>query len=131
MFRVKPDKQKAIALMKMVEITLNRLNESNKEKYPTNTLTDYYDILHKIMEALTSLEGLKFKGEGAHRRLIDYVCHKYRLGEGVRNIIQELRDYRNRVNYEGFMIKEDYVKRNSEKIEKIIEKLKGIINKIL
>jgi ribosomal protein L11 len=77
--RIKPDKQKAKSLMDMAKITLKRLNEINKEKYPSNTLTDYYDIIRRLMESLNSLEGIKIKGEGAHQQIIDYVCDKYSL----------------------------------------------------
>ena len=110
----------------MAEITLKRLKESDMLKYPTNTLTDYYDIIHKLMEALSYIEGFKFKGEGAHSKLIDYVCKKYKLGEGTRKFLQEMRDFRNRISYEGFMIKEGYIKRSSERVEKIIDKLRAL-----
>ena len=73
---IDPDKQKARSLKDMADITLKRLKETNIEKYPTNTLADYYSIIRKLMEALTSTEGIKFKGEGAHKELIDYICKK-------------------------------------------------------
>ena len=40
--KVKPDKQKSESLKKMAEITLKRLNDTDMEKYPSNTLLDYY-----------------------------------------------------------------------------------------
>jgi uncharacterized coiled-coil DUF342 family protein len=126
LLKVQPDKQKANALVEMAAITLERLNKSDKEEYPTNTLNDYYDIIHKIMEALVSLEGIKIKGEGAHQELIEYVCKQYVLGEAIRQFLQELRDYRNRISYEGFMIKPEFIKNNRDKIESIITKLKKI-----
>lgn len=128
--RIQPDKQKAKALREMARITLERIKETNIEKYPTNTLTDYYDVIRKLMEVLTSIEGIKIKGEGAHQEIIDYVCKKYDLGESTRHFIQELRDFRNRVSYEGFMIKEDYIKNNSGKIEKILKQLIKMIESI-
>ena len=36
--KIQPDKQKAIALIKMAEITKERLKEINQTKYPSNTL---------------------------------------------------------------------------------------------
>ena len=124
LLKIQPDKQKAKALMEMARITLERLNKSDKETYPTNTLNAYYDIIHKMMEALTSLEGVKIKGEGAHQELIEYVCKQHGLGEAIRQFLQELRDYRNRISYEGFMIKPEFIKNNSNKIESIITKLR-------
>lgn len=71
--KIKPDKQKTEALKKMAGVTLDRLGKTEIEKYPSNTLLDYYDIIHKLLEAIASKEGIKIKGEGAHQELIDYV----------------------------------------------------------
>ena len=60
--KIKPDNQKSKALIEVAKITLARLNEIDIYKYPTNTLTDYYDIIHKLMESLTISNGVKFKG---------------------------------------------------------------------
>ncbi len=43
-------------------------------KYPSNSLIDYYDVIHKLLEVLTISTGIKIKGEGAHQELIDYVA---------------------------------------------------------
>ncbi|MBS3159240.1 hypothetical protein J4436_00460 [Candidatus Woesearchaeota archaeon] len=40
--KTQPDKQKAESLKKMAEITLQRLEEMDLVKYPSNTLNDYY-----------------------------------------------------------------------------------------
>lgn len=124
---VNPDQSKSKSLLESAKITWQRLNESDKTKYPTNTLTDYYDIIHKLLEALTSLEGIKFKGEGAHKELIDYVCYTHKLSELNRLFLQELRDSRNRVSYEGFNVRSSYIETNSRKIEEIIEKLISLL----
>lgn len=52
MRRIRPDRHKAESLKKMAKITLQRLEETDTAKYPSNTLTDYYDIIHELMEAL-------------------------------------------------------------------------------
>lgn len=129
--KIQPDKQKARSLKEMAKTTLERLKETRVEKYPTNTLTDCYDVIRKLMEALTSIEGVKIKGEGAHQEIIDYICEQYNLGEAIRQFIQELRDYRNRISYEGFMIKQSYIEKNYQKIEQIISRLFDLVNKNL
>lgn len=131
LIKAKTDRQKAKSLINTAKVTLERLRETNKEKYPSNTLTDYYDIIRELMEALTALEGIKFKGDGAHIEIIDYVCDKHNLKESSRHFIQEMRNYRNRISYEGFNIKEEYIKTNSKRIEKIINKLLNLFNKKL
>ena len=129
--KIMSDKQKAVSLKETAKITLERLKQTDIEKYPTNTLTDYYDIVRKLMEALNSIEGIKIKGEGAHQKIIDYVSEKYNLGEATRQFIQQMREHRNRISYEGFMIKESYIKQNYEKIEKIIDQLIELVNERL
>ena len=126
-----PDKAKAKSLTKMATITLERLKETDKEKYPSNTLTDYYDIIRKLMEALNALDGVKIKGEGAHFQIIDYVCDQYKIHISTKQFIQDLRDYRNRISYEGFNVKESFIESNSSKIEKIISLLLKLVKEKL
>ena len=56
---VTPDKQKSASLKKMAEITLERLDKTDKEKYPSNTLLDYYDVIHNLLEGFTLMKGIK------------------------------------------------------------------------
>ena len=121
--KIQPDKQKAKSLKTMAEITLQRLQEIEIVKYPSNTLTDYYDILHKLMEAITLSNGIKFKGDGAHQELIDYVSKEHPLGENARQFLQQMRDYRNKIAYEGFMLNKNYIILNQSKIKSIITAL--------
>ena len=126
--KIRENKEKSKSLMNMAEITLKRLNNTNMEEYPTNTLLDYYGIIHQLLEAIASKDGVKARGEGAHQELIDYVSKKYKLTEQTRRFLQQLRDLRNRISYEGFMVKESFIKSNKEKIEEIIENLLGELN---
>ena len=80
------------------------------------------------MEALTSIKGVKIKGEGAHQILIDYIYKKYNLSEAQRRFLQQMREYRNRVSYEGFYVKNTYIKNNEIKIERIIRLLLKLVN---
>lgn len=120
---IQPDKQKAESLKQMARITLQRLESTEVEKYPSNTLTDYYDILHKLMEAITYAKGIKFKGEGAHQQLIDYIRDNGCINDSTAIFIQGMRTFRNRIAYEGFMVNKDYIKTNKQKITKIIDLL--------
>ena len=121
--KVQPDKQKAESLKIMAVVTLRRLEETDIIKYSSNALTDYYDTLHKLMEAITLIDGVKTRGEGAHQELIDYIAKRYSFDEQTRLFIQQMRDYRNRISYEGFMINTNYIILNQEKIKTIIKNL--------
>ncbi|MBN2141786.1 hypothetical protein JW711_00505 [Candidatus Woesearchaeota archaeon] len=121
------DKGMAKSLAKMADITMERLKTTDKEKYPANTLTDYYDALHKLMEAIALLHGKKTKGEGAHQELIDYIAKTSKLDEQIRQLLQQMREYRNRIHYEGFNINKNYIQLNESKITETILKLKEAI----
>lgn len=123
-----PDKQKAQALIKMAQITLERLEKTDVETYPSNTLADYYDIIHKLLEATTLQKGVKIKGEGAHQELIDYVAKEHKMNEQTRQFLQQLRDYRNRISYEGFIITQNFIHINRQRIRIIINKLFENVN---
>lgn len=126
--KISPDNQKSKALVEMAKITLERLNKTDIYEYPSNTLTDYYDIIHKLMGALTLSKGIKIKGDGAHQELIDYVCKTCILNESIRIFLQEMRDYRNRTAYEGFRIDKNYFSNNIKKIEEVLAILGKLLN---
>lgn len=123
---IRPDVQMAEALRKMAEITLQRLNRTDMQGYPSNTLLDYYDVIHKLLEAQTLSKGIKFRGEGAHQELIDYIAKQKSIDEQTRVFLQEMRDFRNRISYEGFMVPKNYILLNREKIDKIVNDLMKI-----
>ena len=107
----------------MAEVTLERLNRTDMEKYPSNTLLDYYDVIHKLLEALTLRAGIKVKGEGAHQELIDYIAKQNKIDEQTRQFLQQMREYRNRISYEGFMVHKNYISLNKGKIQRIVSHL--------
>ena len=124
---ISPDKEKAKALLSMARVTLERLHETDLRKYPSNTLIDYYDVLHKLCDAIACIKGIKLKGDGAHQQLIDYICNKY-FSEKERIFLQEMRDYRNKIQYEGFVVNANYIDTNSRIIEKMIKELIKVIH---
>lgn len=89
--KVEKDIQKSRSLKKMAILSLERLNNLHVEKYPSNSPTDYYDIIHKLLESYTLGIGIKIRGDGAHQELIDFVCITAHLTEKDRLFIQELR----------------------------------------
>ena len=123
---ISPDKQKSVSLNKMAKITLERLKETEISKYPSNSLVDFYDIIHKLMEAITLKEGIKIKGEGAHQELIDYIASKGIINEETRIFLQQMRNLRNRIAYEGFSVNKNYISLNKKKIDEIIANLMNV-----
>ncbi|MBI1936063.1 hypothetical protein HYS31_06500 [Candidatus Woesearchaeota archaeon] len=48
---------------------------------------------------------------------------QHKLDEQSRQFLQQMRDYRNRISYEGFMVHKNFILLNEEKINKIIKRL--------
>ncbi len=121
--KISIDKNRAESLRKMANISLERLNSLDKIKYPSNTLDDYCDLLHQLIEALSILEGLKFSGDFSHKELINWVSSYLGFSENERIFLQKIRNYRNKISYEGFFVKPNFIKQNDKKILDIIDKL--------
>jgi len=130
--KITPDKEKAGSILKMVETTLEMIKTINTNKFPTNIVKEYYEILRELMTAILLLDGYKTEGEGAHKRLIEYIGENYKqLTEHEISLLDDLRITRNKISYDGFFIKEDYLKRREKDIQAIIIKLKRIIKEKL
>jgi hypothetical protein len=123
LLNIKPDRQKAISLRKMAHITLQRLNQTDINSYPSNALLDYYDIIHNLLEAALLEEGIKIKGEGAHKELIEYAVKRRLVSEQERVFLQQMKDHRNRISYEGFSVSITYIANNQQKIVEIIKRM--------
>jgi len=128
MRKISPDTEKAKALRKMSEKILNRVKETDEEKFPSQVLRDYYDAIRQLMEAVASLNGVKSEGVGAHQKLIDWIVDEYDFSEKKRQFLHQVRKHRNRFEYEGHFIEEGYVKRNKSEFNEIIRKLKNILD---
>ena len=112
----------------MSEKILNRVKETDVEKFPSQVLRDYYDAIRQLMEAIASLNGVKSEGVGAHQQLIDWIVDEYEFSEKKRRFLHQVRKHRNRFEYEGHFVDEDYVKRNKSEFNEIIRKLKNILD---
>lgn len=128
LIRITPNKEKASSMIRMVEITLNRIKDTDLNKYPSNITKDYYDTIRELIGIVLLLDGYKLYGEGAHKRQIDYLKDNYKLFKEYEiNLIDELREKRNKISYDGFFVDREYVSDRINYIGKIISKLKDII----
>lgn len=132
LIRITPNKEKAQSILKMVEITLEMINQIDKVKFPSNITKEYYEVIRELTSIILLLDGFKPLGEGMHKKQIDYLEQNYKqFSKAEITFIDDLRVTRNKIAYDGFFVKEIYVERKVEDIIKIINKLKGIIDKKL
>lgn len=125
-----PDKERAKSLKKLAEKILMRIDETDKEKYTTQVVKDYYNVIHNLLEAISMSMGKKVKGRGAHAELISLICRKFDIETGQEQFLQSLRKYRNRISYEGLFIQKDYLERNEQDIKEMIGRLKTILKEV-
>lgn len=132
LIRVTSDKEKAQSILKMVETTLEMVKFIDKNKFPSNIAKEYYEIIRELISIILLLDGYKAIGEKAHKRQIEYLEVNYKeFNKAEITFMDDLRITRNKIAYDGFFVKESYVDRKLADILKIIEKLKGLINKKL
>jgi hypothetical protein len=125
---ITPDKNKTKSLKKMAEELFERVRKFPLQDYPSPNLSDLYDVIHMLLDAIFIMEGIKFKGDGAHIELIDEAKKEEYLTDQEHSLIQQIRGIRNRYKYEGYSVKGEFITRNEKKIISIIENLREKID---
>ena len=129
---ITPNKEKAQSILKMVDVTMEMLNTINRKKFPSNVVKDYYEVIRELMSVILLLDGYKTVGEGAHKNLIVYLEQHYKQFRGDEiSLINDLRIVRNKIAYDGFFVRENYLDRRLKDILGIIAKSKEVINEKL
>lgn len=128
LIKITPNKEKAKSILKMVDTTLDMIKNINKNKFPSNIIKEYYDVIRELISVILLLDGYKTSGEGAHKKLVEYLESNYKqFNNHEISIIDDLRIIRNKIAYDGFFVNGDYLERRVRNIEEIVLKLKKII----
>ena len=127
-----PDREKAKSILKMVETTLEMIDTIDPKKFTSHIVKEYYEVIRELITVILLLDGYKTHGEGAHKKLIEYIGKNYTEFK-VHDItlIDDLRIIRNKISYNGFFVTEDYLERKRKDILMLIDVLKIIIYKKL
>ncbi|VVB56254.1 Uncharacterised protein [uncultured archaeon] len=127
-----PDREKAKSILKMVETTLEMIDTIDSKKFSSHIVKEYYEVVRELISVILLLDGYKTHGEGAHKKLIDYMEKNYGDFKGHEiSLIDDLRVVRNKIAYNGFFVTDDYLERKKKDILMIIDKLRIIIYKKL
>jgi hypothetical protein len=129
LLKVTPDKEKAKSILKMVETRLELLATINHDKFSSPVFADYYEVIKELITIILLLDGFKTL---SHKTLIEYLQKNYKDFTGHEiAFLDDLRIIRNKISYNGFFIKPDYLERKEQDIFKIISKLRVIVKKKL
>jgi len=128
LIKITPDLEKAKSILKMVKITLEMIQSLDTNKFTSNITKEYYEVIRELLGIILLLDGYKTYGEGAHKRLIEYLEENYQqFNQDEIHLLNNLRITRNKIAYDGFFVEKNYLERRSSDIKDIIEKLKSII----
>lgn len=109
LFKVTPDKEKAKSILKMADTTIEMIKVVDIDKFSSNVTKEYYDVIRELISVVLLLDGYKTYGEGAHRRLVEYLQSNYKeFDESEISLIDDLRITRNKIAYDGFFVEKDY-----------------------
>ncbi|MBI2547560.1 MAG: hypothetical protein HYW23_03890 [Candidatus Aenigmarchaeota archaeon] len=132
LIKIRPDKYRAKSVLKMSETTLEMIRSIDSKKFPSIIIKEYYEVIRSLITAILIADGFKTEGEGAHKKLIEYLNSNYKeFSQYEISTIDNLRIMRNKIAYEGFFVNESYLKRKKELISTIIEKLEKILKEKL
>jgi hypothetical protein len=84
----------------MVETTLEMIDTIDSKKFTSHVVKEYYDVIRELITVILLLDGYKTHGEGAHKKLIEYIEKNYAEFK-VHDItlIDDLRIIRNKISY--------------------------------
>ena len=73
LIKITPNKEKAKSISRMAETTLEMIKSLDINKFPSNITKEYYDVMREFMSIVLLLDGFKTYGEGAHKKIIEYI----------------------------------------------------------
>ncbi|NOZ80423.1 MAG: hypothetical protein GXP63_02020 [DPANN group archaeon] len=118
---VTPDKEKAKSILKMVEKTLQMIRTIDAAAFTSNVVKEYYEVIRELLSILLLLDGKRTMGDQAHKLLIEHASLNFGfLDQESVMLIDGLRIIRNKVAYDGFFVKAEYLQRNKKAIEELI-----------
>ena len=119
----KPDKSRAISLIKESENSFSFLVKIIKEIWINDENANYfiknfYDIIMELIRARMLLEGFNSSGQGAHEAEVSYL-KKLNFSDIDIDFANQLRYFRNGIMYYGKNFDKDYAEKVFEFIKKI------------
>ena len=123
--KVVKDKEKAMSLLKLIELREKNIKNLEKEEFATLIVEGYYEIIKELITAIMSVDGYKTL---SHELLVGYIAKFYKEFSMFEiNTMDQLRKTRNDIAYRGIIINMNYLERNEKSILKIIKALKETV----
>lgn len=125
--KVELDFDKIKSIQNVAEARLKAIIQIHKDNETVSIIVEgYYEIIKELLTALLLKNGLKSDN---HECLISFLKAEYPEYEAEALIIHELKNIRNRINYDGIFVKPSYLDNNELEFRYIIKILKELIHK--
>lgn len=125
---VTPDKERVKMTLERIEERIRYISHINIKEFYSIKAENYYEVIRELIGALMLLKGFKTVGENAHKELIELLAKDKKFSEEEIRLIDDLRIRRNKFLYEAKRIELAYVQNNKNKLETLINKIKGELN---
>ena len=128
---VQRDLEKVRSMRGIINGRLDFIKEFKGKVFATVICENYYEVIKELAVVLFLCRGVKFVGEYSHKELIGEVINLVGLDDSVLIFLDDLRARRNGSLYYGEGFEDIYLGNNGDKIESIIKKLSGALDKEL
>jgi hypothetical protein len=129
--KIYPDSEKAKSILKMAEDREILIKQLDIKNFSMIVSENYYEIIKELFTSIFLIKGIKSVGDYAHKELIGLALKENFLDEFEHSLIDDLRNRRNKSQYEGKQIDSDYLDNNKDNFDKIIIKLKNVIKDMI
>lgn len=127
--RVRPDKEMAAAILKMIDVRIKALAILDKREFSSLVAEGYYEIVKEALTALMILDGYKTL---SHEVLIGYLKEFFpEFTEHEVMLADRLRQVRNKIAYKGFFVAPEFIERNENDMKKLVAKLVELLKEKL
>ncbi|HLD05323.1 MAG TPA: hypothetical protein VJG90_06405 [Candidatus Nanoarchaeia archaeon] len=123
--KIQPDLDKVNSILKVIKARLKTIQQIQKDEETTSIIvTDYYEVTKELLTALLLKNGLKSDN---HECLISFFKTNYPKYDYEAYAIHQLKNIRNRINYDGLFVDPSYLTQNELEFIHIIELLQELI----
>lgn len=117
------------SILKICKVRLRIIKQIKLDDETASIIADdYYEVIKELLTALLLSNGLKSSN---HECLISFFKKTYLDKEYEAKLMHELKEIRNKIDYEGLFIEKAYIERNKLEFAHIISFLKTKIEEKL
>ena len=118
--KVRENSEQAKALLQLAKRRLESIKKRKKDEFPQLLIESYYEAIKELISTLLAIHGYK---SYSHECLVLFMEEYYPIAfdEFQIKFLDSMRKLRSDIQYRGRDVADDYLERNNQTIEKIIE----------